>query len=396
MKFSASISEFRNILNKTLPAMPRKSTMPILEHLSFSLEGNELTIIATDQEITIKTKMTVTGIEDGSVLVPGKRLSEIMRAFNDIGTFEFESDLSNFETKLSTVSGKYLMKGLDPNDYIDLPELFESEKPFVEIGETKSEKDSGKAPSAFFTNTEMSLLCEKTYFAVSKDEYKPAMTGVLFQFSGDLVNSVATDSFRLAKISIKKDNVIYPQDFTVIIPLRAVELLRKSENDVLMSFIESFKKVTHARFDFDDTVMITRIIDEKFPPYESVIPKESKFQAVVNLNDFMQAIKRVAICSNQTSHQIRLNFDSKQLIVTGEDEETGSYGKELINCDFNGEAVTIGFNFRYLEEALSTFNSEVTNDMVVLSFTEPNRPITIKADNETSNVFMLIMPVRLN
>ena len=124
MKFQANISDFQKALVKVLPAMPRKSTLPILEHFMFTLNGNDLQIVATDQELIISTNLQVQGEEDGSILIPGKRITDIFRALADNGTFRFVSDPDNFEVIVLTLLGNYKMKGIDSDEYLDLPVLF--------------------------------------------------------------------------------------------------------------------------------------------------------------------------------------------------------------------------------------------------------------------------------
>jgi DNA polymerase-3 subunit beta len=393
MRFSANLSDFNKILQKTLPAMPRKSTIPVLEHLNFSLTGNRLRVIATDQDITIMSMMNVDGMEDGNVLVPGKRLNDIVRALENKGTFEFHSNEENFEINIVTTFGQYGMKGLNPEEYLDLPELFQSEKPSLDT-ETSKENEPSGTKSAFFTKDEIIRLADKTYFAVSTDEFRPAMTGVLFQFRETYVNAVSTDSFRLVKAVCKSDKPKYPNELNVILPSRTIDLLRKIDSDLTMSFIENQKKITHARFDFSETILITRVIDEKFPPYEAVIPSEYKMTVKVNKSDFLSSIRRVSIFTSSISNQIKLELENNEISITGEDEDSGSKAIEKIKCDYNQEKYLIGFNFKYLEDALH--NIDDVNEEVAISFTEQNRPAIIKANEDSDDLLMLIMPVRLN
>lgn len=393
MKFSANLTDFNKILQKTLPAMPRKSTIPVLEHLNFSLTGNRLRVIATDQDITIMSLMNVDGIEDGNVLVPGKRLNDIVRALENKGTFEFHSSEDNFEISIKTTFGQYGMKGLNPEEYLDLPELFQSEKPSLDT-DTAEPKDATAAKSAFFTKDEIIRLADKTHFAVSTDEFRPAMTGVLFQFRENYVNAVSTDSFRLVKAVCKSDKSRFPLELNVILPARTIELLRKVDNDLFMSFIENQKKITHARFDFGETILITRVIDEKFPPYEAVIPSEYRMTVKVNKSEFLSSIRRVSIFTSSISNQIKLELENNEISITGEDEDSGSKAIEKISCNYNNERYIIGFNFKYLEDALHNIDDD--NDEVVISFTEQNRPAIIKPSEDNDDLLMLIMPVRLN
>ncbi len=395
MKFSVILSDFQKVLAKTMPAMPRKSTIPVLEHLNFSLKGNTLTVISTDQDITIMSTIEVTGEEDGGILVPGRRLSEMVSKFDKVGSLEFATSDETFEIKINSQNGKYKMKGLDPDEYLDLPELFGSEKPVVEIKDGVPEIVSGNSLSAYFNQADFSKLCDKSVFAVSKDDYRPAMTGVFFEFSGDSVTAVATDSYRLSKVTLKSEKALYPNDFSIIIPARAIELFKKVDGNVVLSFIETMKRITHARFDLNDTVIISKVIDEKFPPYRSVIPTEPKFHVILNEGEFVKAVNRIGSITNQNSHQIRVVFDGNTVSISGEDEDSGSAGTETINCDYTGDSILFGFNFKYLEEALQHTESEIDNTEVIVSFTEPNKPVLIKANKEHSDVLMLVMPVRL-
>ncbi|MFP4527206.1 MAG: DNA polymerase III subunit beta [Candidatus Kapaibacterium sp.] len=391
MKFSVSLAQFQKSLQKTLPAIPPKSTLPVLEHLNFSLEGNNLRMIATDQDITIMSNLEVNGMENGSVLVPGRRLNEIVRALGSAGEIEFSAKTDTYEIKLKTSSGKYGMKGINPDEYLELPELFESERPNpnLEPGEDKK--------AARFTKDKIMWLANKTAFATSSDEFRPSMTGVLFQFRGDRLNAVATDSYRLAKAVARDSEEGYPEEMDVILPSRSVELLRKVDSDVIMSVIETNGKITHVRFDLDSTVFITRIIDEKFPPYESVIPSETQLQATLDKDEFLAAIKRVAIFTSSVSKQVRMSLEENAIRIFGEDEESGSKASEEVACDYSGEKIDIGFNYKFLEEAFSAIESaDEEGSKVVIEFTDPTRPAMVKPGAGNEDLLMLVMPVRLS
>jgi DNA polymerase-3 subunit beta len=335
--------------------------------------------------------LEVSGMEDGSILVPGRRLSEIVRALGSSGDIEFSSKQETYEIVLITGSGKYGMKGINPDEYLDLPELFESDKPDLSI-EPEDDKKAAK-----FSKDRIMWLSNKTAFATSGDEFRPAMTGVLFQFRGNYVNAVATDSYRLAKAVARDNEDGYPDSLDVIIPARSVELLKKVDEDVIMSVIETGSKITHVRFDINNTVFITRIIDESFPPYESVIPSETELTATIDKSEFLAAIKRVAIFTSSVSKQVRMQIEGNEIRIFGEDEETGSKANEEIACDYGGEMIEIGFNYKFLEEAFSSIESDdKEGDKVVMEFSDPTLPALLKPSKENDTLLMLIMPVRLS
>jgi DNA polymerase-3 subunit beta len=393
MKFIVSLADFQKALLKNMPAIPRKSTLPVLEHLHFALTGETLRIVSTDQDITIMTTLKVEGSEDGTVLVPGRKIGDLVRTL-PTGSIEFNSNNSTYEIKLKTSTGKYSLRGINPDEYLDIPELFSTDK--ADLEKVKDQGTSTEKPGTiFFKLDEMSWLANKTHFAVSTDEFRPAMNGVLFQFRENYVNAVSTDSYRLVKAVIHPEKAAFPKEIDLIIPARAIELLRKIDSDVTMSIIETRGKVTHARFDVSDTVFITRLIDEKFPPYESVIPSNNELVATINQKDILSAITRIANCTSEHNNQIKLVIDKNSISISGQDEESGTEGDEAITCDFNGNKITIGFNYKYLQDAISNIETSDEKQAVLMTFSEPTRPVLIKPVNESKDVLMLLMPVRL-
>lgn len=393
MKFSASLPDFHKMLQKALPAIPPKTTMPILEHLHLALEGDILKVIATDQEITIRINLSVEGQENGSVLVPGRRLNDIIKAQDLAGSISFSTDPETFDITLKTSSGKYQMKGLNSSEYLEIPELFKSETPDFDSSLIGSMTLGNKVS---FKKEDMIFLSGKTGFAVSHDEYRPAMTGVLFQFRGNYVKAAATDSYRLVVAKIKSDESVYPAELDIIIPSRTIDLLKKIDSDTQMSIIESKGKFTHARFDLGDMVLITKVIDEKFPPYESVIPNTHNIEMTVSKEELAKAISRVSIQTSTISRFIKIEFEPDSLMITGRDEDTGTIGNEKVTCEFNGDKFEIGFNFKYLLECVDNVDVDPENKKVGMYFTEPNRPVILKSIGEDDKLFMLVMPVRVN
>lgn len=397
MKFSSTISDINKVLQKIMPVLPPKSTIPVLEHLHVTLEGNTLQLIATDQNITIMSKIEVEGLEDGKVLVPGRKFNEIIGALSNYeGNLEFTTNPENYEIRISEASGNFNLKGLNPEEYLDIPELFEPQKTnFDELREADGTIDSSE-PTAFFKNKDIINLCNKTIFAVSNDDFRPAMTGVLFQFRENYVSAVSTDSYRLVKAVVRSEKVAFPQDFDIIIPSKTIELLRKVDNDVVMSVIYQGDKLSHAKFEFGTTTFISKVINEKFPPYETVIPNNNEFIATISRDKFMDAIRVIGRVTSNVSKQIKLALDTNKIIVSGEDEESGSGGVKTLNCEYNGKEIEIGFNFKYLNDALNHVEDDDTiGGMVEMSFSEPNKPALIKPKQDHEDLLMLIMPVRL-
>ncbi|MCX6155045.1 MAG: DNA polymerase III subunit beta [Candidatus Kapabacteria bacterium] len=393
MIFTVSISEFSKLLQKTLPVIPPKSTLPVLEHLHFSVKNGKLQVIATDQEVTIMSVIFVATESEGEILVPGRRLNEIIRALGNEGEIKFEANLDNYEIILKTPSGRYVIKGIDPQEYLDIPELFEEDNKY----EFTTFSDNSNPNKAFFAKADLMRIANKTTFAVSTDEYRPAMTGVLFQFRGNRIHSVATDSYRLVKYTINSAQLNFPEQLDVIIPARTVDLLKKLDNDVFMAFLERRGKITHVRFEIGgETLIVSRIINEKFPPYESVLPKDNPIRATVDYGAVLSAIKRAAIMANEKSKQVQFIFDDNQLTITGEDEDSGTSAKEQLACEFPYPRFEIGFNYKYIEDAFSHIEIQgIRDNQAILTFSEPTKPALLIPNGDSDDLVMLIMPVRI-
>lgn len=391
MKLTISLQDLQKTLIKILPAIPPKATLPVLEHLHLTLEGNKLFFAATNQDIYVKSELDVEGIEDGAVLVPARKLNDVVKALGSKGSIEFEVN-SEYDVTIRTSMGKYSMKGLSIEEYVDLPELFEIEKPDIELIQNSDFNEN----SAFISKETISEIGKKTFFAVSTDDYRPAMTGVLFQFRGDKIIAVSTDSFRLVKIVKNYEKANLPQGLDVIIPAQTVDLLSKADTDIVLTTIQNANnKVTHIRFDIGATVIVSRVIDEKFPPYDSVIPKENNKIVITDKTMFLDAIKRVSLFVNQISKQLVIKIGESVLEVFGQDQDSGFAGSETIGCDFVGESFQAGFNYSFLIDALSHIDT-VDSGKVYITFSEPTRPALIMADEFGETQLMLIMPVRIS
>ncbi len=369
MKFSISLGDFQKAMQRVLPAIPPRSTLPVLEHVHCTATSTGLELIASDQEMTISTQVPCMVEEQGTVLIPARKLHDLLRSLGQEGALLIDIN-SNLDITFRTTGGSFTMKGMDSADYPQQPVFPEGEH-------------------ALLSATDAMKIANRTMFAVSDDEYRPAMTGVLFQFRGNHVIGVSTDSYRLARVIVRGEH--FPDDLDVIIPSRAMDVLRKVDSNVDMSVTR-----THARFAMSDTTVITRIIDERFPPYENVIPVDNDKIAIVNQKDLASVIKRVALFTSSTSRQIKITLTPNRVHVHGEDDETGSNADESTVCEFSGaDAFEIGFNHRYLEEALQQLSGDESG-MVRLSFSSPNRAVLIEPTGENSDILILVMPVRLS
>ena len=375
MKFTVALPDLQKVLQSALQAVPPKSTLPVLENFHFRLDGSTLNITATDQELTIIAALTVDGASNGELLVPARKLADIVKALGNAGRITFSAEGKSFKITLKTDFGEYVLHGLDAQEFPTIP-------------------DFSTGTTIQIPGVDAMRIAKVASFAASRDEYRPAMTGMLFECDTTRINAVTTDGYRLVKVTLQSNNgaLLADKKTDVIIPVRAVDLLKRIEGDLVMLVSD-----THAKFTTGTSTIITRIIDERFPPYESVIPQGNDKFARVSTSELISSVKRVALFSNSNTKQVRFSLSANKITVIAEDQETGNKAQEEITCDYAGEPFEIGFNHRYLEEALAHLSDDGVN-AAVLTFSNPNRAALMKPlrdDVEADDVLMLVMPVRL-
>jgi DNA polymerase-3 subunit beta len=370
MKFTVESSELQKALTKISGVVPSKSTLPILENILFSLSKNALRLVATDLEISMSATIDVKGSEDGSVAVPAKRVMDTLRALPDTQLI-FHADGSTNKIKMITDNGEYNLVGETSQDYPAVPE-FKGENEIVLGGVL------------------LGSLINKTIFSVSTDELRPAMTGVLFQFKNNELRTVATDGHRLVRVTytgLKQAK----EHKDIIVPSKALILVSKAlESDSNTISVNT----THIKFSFKNFTLTSRLIEENYPNYESVIPLDNEKKLKVNRNVLLASVRRVSLYSSSTTHQIRFSVKKNELRIAAEDVDFGGEAKEKIPCTYDVDEMEIGYNAGYLVDILSHIDSED----VVFSFSSPVRASIITPDTKKDNedVLMLVMPMRLN
>lgn len=374
MKFTASSADLLEALNTVKGAVPSKSTMPILECILFERDGDTLRLSATDLEISIIQTVPVQFEKNGTpestpIAVPAQRLIDTLRALPDL-PIEFAAD-SDFEIRMDTDQGHYKMVGHDGSDYPELPELEEQHEINVEGGL-------------------LGRSIDKTAFAVSQDALRPAMMGVYFQVSEEETSVVATDGHRLVKLTLPELRADTSADF--IVPEKATKLAGRIVEDDEICTVRVDD--SHVSFEFGESRVLARLIDETYPNYQSVIPDGNDRNLVVNREDMLNAVKRVGLYSSSMTNQIRLDITADTVTISAEDVERSSEAEETIHCDYDNEPMEIGFNSEYLTEVLSN----VECDEVVFELSSPNRAgiVLPREGADDEDILMLIMPVMLN
>jgi DNA polymerase III subunit beta len=374
MKFSAVSNELFKALSQIISVVPSKSTLPILENVLFELNANELSLTASDLEIAMSVRLPVSGMEDGRIAIPAKKLNETLRALPTTDVI-IEADLASNKIVLKTQTAEYKMMGDNASNFPETESVSEEFSITLETSLMKS-------------------IVNITSFAVSTDDLRPSMKGVLFQWRNNEFHAVATDGHRLVRVKHEGALSEVELDGTreVIIPAKALNLALKAVNDGNVDVVFG---ATNVKFQTDEVLLVSRIIDERYPNYEGVIPMENDKVLEVNRNAIISAIKRCSIFSNAVTNQIRMSLSPENLQVSAEDVDFGGEANETLEASFEAEeTLDIGFNAKYLEDALS----HIDTDDVVFHFSSPTRAglIQPKEQPKDMEVLMLVMPLRLN
>jgi DNA polymerase-3 subunit beta len=368
MEFKVNSKILEKLLAKIIPAVPSRTPMPILENFLFDIKDGLLNVCATDLEIALRSSINVAADENIKMIVPARLLYDIIRSLDDT-QIHFETE-PNLKLKMTTENGVYNLSYAAPEEFPSIPTVTEERQV------TLSGNDLKKA-------------IDLTSFAMSKEDMRPAMTGMLLEFSLDGLRFVATDGHRLVKFV--NNNIKSDIEEQYVIPERAISVLTKllAETDIKFCLSK-----TNISFQMGNLEFISRLIGEKYPAYNSVIPMENENLLKVKTSDLLSTIKRMGLFSTSSSKQVKFSLNKNALEVSAEDIDHGSNAKENVNCEYKGEAMDIGFNTVYVNDVLS----HIEGAEIVFKLHSPTKaciiePIVMK---ENEDLMMLLMPVRLN
>ena len=375
MEFKINSKELEKLLSKIIPAVPTRTPMPILENFLFEVKDGQLTIYATDLEISLKSSLNIVAEENIKIVVPARLLNDIVRSLKDT-TIHFKL-MANKKINIVTDMGKYTISYLDADEFPEIPSV-ESDKNAKEINET------------LINGIELRQAFDKCAFAMSKEEMRPAMMGTLFEFTDDGLRLVTTDGHRLVNMLKKNIKAAFNQQY--VVPERAVSVLSKilDEKDVKIHLTK-----TYVSFKLNDIELITRLIAQKYPDYSSVIPLENEFQMKVNTKEIHDSIKRMMLFSTSSTRRVKFSIKKDALEISAEDLDIGASGEEKVVCEYQGDDLEIGFNSAYVNAVLSHLNTE---EDIIFKLHSPTKAVVIEPVQKKENLdlMMLLMPVRLN
>ncbi len=359
-------------LQKVSGVLGTNNTLPILEDFLFELNEDKLRITASDLETTISVMLTADMAEGpGVIAIPAKMLVDIMKSLPELPV-----TISVIETKIEIFAGegKYKLIGHQSDEFPKVPVMDKT---------TSLELNSALLVNAF----------NKTLFATGNDELRPVMSGVLFEVTDQNITFVATDAHKLVRY--RRTDFSSETPTSIILPKKPLNHLKNimSEDEEVMVKVEI--NDANAKLEFDDIVLICRLIDGKYPNYEAVIPTQNPYSLSIDRKSLLNAIRRVSIFGNKSTHQVRFKISGKELLLTAEDLDFSSDAKERLTCSYEGDDIEIGFNSRFMQEMLNTLEPE----RIIIELSAPNRAGIILSEKDSEDdpedILMLIMPVML-
>jgi len=374
MRFVVSSTELLKHLNAISRVISTKNTLPILDNFLLKLEGKTLMITASDLETTLITKIELENSEEeGVIAIQAKIMLDTLKEFPE-QPLTFNIDPETLAVEILSANGKFSIVGHNGEDFPVLPKINE------------------KHHEILLTHDLLLTGINKTLFATADDELRPVMNGIYIELSPEEITFVASDAHKLVRY--KRSDVKYSDVASFILPKKPASLLKnllpREDSDVKLEFDEK-----NAFFTLSGFKLVCRLVEGKYPAYNSVIPLNNPNEMVVDRVEFYTTLKRVSVFANQASNLVRLKLTPTELIVSAQDIDFAISAVETIKCEYDGQPMEIGFKSTFLVEILSNLSSED----VKMKLSDPSRAgLLLPAEKELDyeDVLMLLMPMMIN
>lgn len=370
MKFVIDKNILLEALTNVTRAIGLRTTIPILNGIKFDLSKEGLSLLASDSELTIKIDIPEKDIKKiehvGKMIIQSKYILEIVRKMpSDVIYFEA---IDSSKIKIYTDNNEYNLNCYDIEDY-----------PHISLEESKE-------PISISSNDLKSIINETTY-AVSTQEVRPLLTGINLKINGDLLECIATDSYRLAKKNIRLSTPVNNL-INIVIPGKTINELEKmlsQDTDVIMHIFNN--KIL---FKYNNVAFQTNLLSGTYPDTNHFIPTEFAYMININLKEFSDAVDRASLLAQSKEKNIvRAVIDDKLMILSSSASEIGKTEEKLNIESSNKERLEIAFSSRYMLEALKV----IKDDNILLLINSDDKPILLKSVNDES-LLELILPVK--
>ena len=369
MKLTIAKDQLVNGLQAVQNVVSSRSTLPILSNVLLRAENGRLELTATDLDVTVVCSVEAEVKGDGATTLPTKKFFGIVRELN---SQEIDLEVDGKEVcSLQAGSSFYKIKGLPADEFPPLPKFEEKKK-------------------INLTQEKLKGMLKKTSYAVSMDETRYVLNGILFSIKDHKITLIATDGRRMALVD---DDLETAQDEEVeaIVPTKAIgELNRMLETsgDVEIRFTENQAAFSLKTEQGNSILMISKLIDGNYPNYRQVIPKETKERIPLIREEFLHALRRAEIMTSEKSNSVKLAFTKNNLTITANTPEVGE-ARESIAVNYQGNNIAVAFNPGYLMDPLKALD----NDEVFIEITDELSPGVIKINTA---FLYVIMPMRMN
>jgi len=371
MEFSAKKSDVLKELNLTQGVVEKKTTIPILSNLLLEFEGAGVRISATDLELGVRCTCPAKVKKDGAGTVPAKRLLEIVRSLPD-SEIRFRI-LENHWVQVTCERSSFKLVGMARDNFPVLPAI--------------------PKPLATIPASVLIALIQRTIFAISSEESRYTLNGALLLLKPESVSMVATDGHRLALVECETQVAGISNELRALIPKKAMsELLRLLTESDGETPVEFAKDESHLFFSVNERVLISRMLTGQFPNYEAVLPRENNRIIELDKDLITAAIKRVALLADERSRAMRLQVEKDRLEVFC---SSGEYGEahEVLDAQYQGEALQIGFNYQYLVDFLNVVGE---GGKIRLELKDEQSAGQLRpSDEETYRYRYVVMPMRI-
>ncbi len=373
MRFTLSSSTLSSKLSILSKVIMSKNSMPILEGFLFDVKDGQLTLTASDSENVMRSTCELAESDgNGSFVVSSNTILDAMRELPE-QPLVFEVDTIQYTVKVYYQNGMYNFTAQNAEEYPQTQPLPNDV--------TTITFDSGKLLANI----------NRTLFATATETLRPVMNGIYFDITPEYTAIVASDGCKLVRnrcFTVKNET---PAAF--ILPKKPATLLKnvlsKDGGDVIIQFNDR-----NAVINFADGVLICRLIEGRYPNYNSVIPKENPNHLRIDRKTFISALRRVMPFASESSELVKFKVDATQVELSSEDIDFSTSAKEDLICDYDGIPMAIGFKGPALTEILNSIDS----DDVIIELADPSRAgVVVPADQpDQEEVLMLIMPTLLN
>ena len=374
MKFLVNVVALREQLTLINSVIPKNPTIPVLENFLFEIKEGRLKVTASDLQITSVTSTDIESKEEGKMAIPASIFLETLRKLpEEIITISLDTESYMIEVQSS--KGRYKLSSENPEDF----------------------PISQRPEKSFSIELEKSTLQEalqSTTYAISNDELRPAMTGLFVKISSKEIVFVGTDGHRLTTFTHMFTKEQEDVTHTMILPFKVVNMLKallakSSSESVHIEF-----NPTQALFLFEHVELSCRLIDERFPDYEKVIPNSNNNHITISREEMLSSLERVAIYANKSTQQMRFKVSGEQLSLIVEDLDFSNEAKETFSCTHTGEDIEIGFNVRFMIDIFQHMSSE----KLCVQVEDPEKAalvLPVEESQETKHL-ALIMPIMLD